>query len=151
MPPRVKKAVNFTPISELDALNAQDDALEAQPAPKHDEDDAVGKAVKQEIVEEAKAIIPPLPPCALDGAPINSKVVVVLADGKRKPILMGPRGESVLAINDVAWTLPVGAKISKDGESKFTARQLDHNRDMKPLVCPTARDAISQFHHHFHG
>ena len=155
---RVKPIANFQPVSELDALIAADEAMEAQPAPKHDEDDKIGQAVAAEVDKEVAAVAPPLPPeppalapCALDGETVNSKIVMIRADGKKRAILMTPRGEVLLALNDVAWHLPEGGKVSKAADGRFVAIQLDHNRHVAPLECATAREAIEKFHAHFHG
>ncbi len=134
--PRLKKAVGFEPIAEVESLPTA--TLEPPPPPPP------LKVLRDEP--------PPLPPCALDGETVNSKVVVIRnTDGKRRPILMTPRGESVLSQNDVAWSLPENAKVSKEAENRFVAVQLDHNRSVPALVCSTAREAIALFHSHFHG
>ena len=170
--PKVTPIANFKPISELDALIEADEAMEAAPPPKHDEDDKIGQAVAAEVDKEVAAMTPPLPPvpsvtavtsaptapeppapppCALDGETVNSKVVMIRVDGKKHAVLMTPRGEVLLALNDVAWHLPEGGKVSKAADGRFVAIQLDHNRHVAPLECATAREAIEKFHAHFHG
>ena len=103
------------------------------------------------LIDERKPVILAEPPCQLDTAPLNSKVVVVRLNGKKRPVLMTPQGEVPLADNDLAWKLPEGGRVQKDGEGQFTAIQLDNNRPDKPLVLTTAREAIARFHQHFHG
>lgn len=103
-----------------------------------------------------RVVAPPVPvpaerPCALDGVPVNSKIVVVLHDGKKHPILMTPAGEKPLTPDDVAFTLPDGARVRKDAETTYTADQLNHNRRIPSLICGTAREAIAKFRGHFHG
>lgn len=147
MPRVVKtKVAPEAPKSELEALNDAEDLI------------LEGALVTATLAPPLppRVIAPPLPvpaerPCALDGAPVNSKIVVVLKDGKKFPVLMTPAGEKPLAADDVAWTLPADARVRKDGESEYVADQLNHNRPVPSLVCGTARAAIAQFHQHFHG
>lgn len=130
---RLKNAVNLKSIREVEAPVVE--AVEAPPQ-------TPPKAPPKE---------PPLPPCALEGAPNNSKIVVVLNNGKKTPILATPQGVYIPVENDVAWTLTTGAKITKVSEDKYIAIQLDHNRAVEPLEGSSVRDVIQRFHKHFHG
>lgn len=90
-------------------------------------------------------------PCALDDAPAGSKLVVLdSSDGTKVPTLNTPSGEAPMALNDVAYTLPVGAKVRKVMQGRIEATQLNHNVVIPPLVTLTAREAIAQFVPHFH-
>ena len=107
------------------------------------------------MVEEEKAV-PIVPvvieeaPCALDGAPVNSKIVVVTMNGERTAVFATPQGLQPLDAKDVAHGLPRGAKISKDAEGSFRAEQLDEPTRHAPLIATTAREAIRRFLAHFH-
>lgn len=93
----------------------------------------------------------PEPVCALDGEPVNSKIVVLRhTDGAKVPVLMTPRGEVALTIHDLAHRLPSGARIRKEGEARYVAEQVD-GEGRPALVTTTARAAIEQFLQHFHG
>ena len=152
---------DFRPKSELDEMIEQD---EAEQAPK------------VEPVVEAKVEKPPVPvvaelpkiptlppidemkpvvyvrPCGLEGAPVGSKVVILDSPGGDKiPTMTTPQGEHMLALNDLAFTLPVGAKVRKVVEGRFEAIQLNHQRPTPPLVTLTAREAMEGFVKHFHG
>ena len=98
----------------------------------------------------APAAPPPQRPCALDGAPIHSKIVVVQRDKGKCPILATPQGESVVSENDIAYKLPPGARVKKEGEARYVAEQLNPMVTKPPLVTTTARAAIEQFVSHFH-
>tara|TARA_R110000868_G_scaffold72237_7_gene210820 strand:- start:544 stop:1011 length:468 start_codon:yes stop_codon:yes gene_type:complete len=88
-------------------------------------------------------------PCGLDDAPIGSKIVVI-RDPEKKPVLNTPAGPFPLANNDVAYQLPEGAKVRRMGPSLFVAQQLNPVITYPDLVTATAREAIAQFHAHFH-
>ena len=116
---------------------------------------AVEKAVEEEVVEVvAPVAVAPIvahrQPCGLDDAPVGSKMVVV-RDTEKQPILMTPNGTVPLANNDVAYQLPEGAKIRRMGPSLFVAEQLNPADANPDLVTATAREAIAQFHAHFHN
>jgi len=157
---------DFRPKSELDELIEQDEAeqapkvesvVEAKPEPK-----AEPKGAPTVVAELPK--IPTLPPidemkpvvyvrpCGLEGAPVGSKVVILDSPGGEKiPTMTTPQGEHMLALNDLAFTLPVGAKVRKVVEGRFEAIQLNHQRPTPPLVTLTAREAMEGFVKHFHG
>lgn len=96
---------------------------------------------------------PPLPTPlhALDSAPENSKIVVVLLDGKSHAVLAGPSGAKELPKDDVAHRLPEGARILKltDGQG-YEATQMSPTVDFPPLRTASAGEAIAQFIAHFH-
>lgn len=134
--PRLKSAINLKVSRETEAPAVAEAPPETPPkAP----------------LEPPAPPKPPVPPCGLDGASVNSKIVVVSDTGKKTPVLMTPGGEVPLAADDVAWSLAPGARINKVSENKFVGVQLDHNRAVAPLEATTARDVIHRFHKHFHG
>ena len=94
--------------------------------------------------------VPPERPCALDGAPFHSKIVVVQVDKGKRPILATPNGELPVAENDVAYKLPPGARILKNGENEYVADQLNPMVKKPSLVTTTAREAIERFVPYFH-
>lgn len=89
-------------------------------------------------------------PCALDSAPVNSKIVVVIVAGKRVPVLMTPDGEKAVTVDDLSYMLPEGARIRKVKENLFVATQLSPAEDHLDLKTVTAREAILEFNFHFH-
>lgn len=91
-----------------------------------------------------------VPPCALDDAPVGSKLVVVRQDGKNVPILTTPDGYREVPPDDVARTLPEGAKVRYVAMARFRAEQLNPVLDKPVLWADTARDAIARFNAHFH-
>jgi hypothetical protein len=97
---------------------------------------------------------PPIPepagPHALDSAPINAKIVVVLLDGKSHAVLAGPAGAKELPVGDVAHRLPEGARIRKIGEREFMAEQMNATEDHAPITRESAGRAIADFVAHFH-
>lgn len=101
------------------------------------------------------AVMEPPPPkgsCILDDAPVNSKLVVVRTESvQREPVLMTPDGEQTVPADDLAHTLPLGARIQRRGPSMFHAEQLDAAEDRPPLVAASAAEAIAKFNGHFHG
>jgi len=141
-------------MSELEALNAQDEAAEAAVetavhAPEGDE-------VVAFHVEPPKVVAPPAPivftrPCALDDALLNAKVVMVQGDEGKVPILVTRDGETMLQRGDIAWVLPVGAKVQRTGAQEFTGTQLSPALDRPPLVGVTARGVIERFVAYFHA
>lgn len=92
-----------------------------------------------------------LKPCALDAAPINSKVVVVRVDARKFPLLATPAGLVPLEADDVAHTLPDGAKVTRLGPTRFIASELGVLDGRPMLETPTAREAIARYIDHFHG
>lgn len=91
-----------------------------------------------------------LPPHALDSAPVNSKIVVVLLDGKSHAVLAGPDGAKELPKGDPAHRLPEGARIRKIGEREFLAEQMSPAEDHAPITRETTMRAIADFIPHFH-
>lgn len=162
MPRVVKKPVppvDFAPISELEALNAADEAADdGLPAPNASNDSRgtlsipIPKAPSKDRTPEPPEAPPaPVVVCALDGAPVNSKIVVIREDGKKRPVLMTPQGEKPVAPDDLAWLLPEGARIIKEAEGKYVGRQLDPAREAPDLIATTGFAVLRQFHQHFHG
>lgn len=109
---------------------------------------AVEKAIAEP--EVAVPVVVHRQPCGLDDAPVGSKLVVVLDDKKKCPVLMTPDGPFPLANNDVAYQLPEGAKVCRRGPNLFSAEQLNPAIGHPDLVTATAREAIEQYHAHFH-
>lgn len=94
----------------------------------------------------------PAPPCALDDAPINSRVAVLQWPGGKPFVqMMTPDGPQPLVHDDYAHSLPLGADIQRKGSNTFVAVQRDATRDDPPLICTTARECIASFTRHFHG
>ena len=90
------------------------------------------------------------PPCALDGAPPNSKIVVVMIGEVRTPVFATPAGVRAIAADDIAHRLPIGAKISVQVDGTFRSTQLDATLDKPDLITTTGREAIERFGAHFH-
>lgn len=89
---------------------------------------------------------------ALDFAPVNTKIVVLLvANNKRQAAMSGPDGHIMLPDGDDAHKLPVGAKITKTGEHTYRSEQLDAVDERTQTVHDTAIEAIAAFTQHFHG
>lgn len=91
-----------------------------------------------------------LPPHALDSAPLNSKIVVVLLDGKSHAVLAGPDGAKELPKGDPAHRLPEGARIRKVAEREFLAEQMSPAEDHAPITRESTQRAIADFIPHFH-
>lgn len=93
----------------------------------------------------------PAPTCALDDAPINSELVVMVWPGySPSPFLMTPKGPVDLSRDDYAWTLPLWAEIRRKGEHTFVAKQREAVDSRPDLICTTAVECIRQFKRHFH-
>lgn len=101
--------------------------------------------------EGASVPEPPHGPHALDSAPLNSKIVVVLIAGKSHAVLATHEGAKELPAGDIAHRLPEGARIFKQAEDQYRAEQLSPTVDHPPLVCTTAGECIARFVGHFHG
>lgn len=97
--------------------------------------------------------IPPNTLHALDHAPKNSKIVVILNQETHKPeaMLATPDGVTRLPDFDPAHKLPEGARIQKIGDGRFVATQLSATVIVPDLETPTAALAIVQFIPHFHN
>ena len=132
------------------------------------------KKKKAEVAEPTPGETPPAAPsgpsCILDDAPVNAKIVVVRDEGKAYPILATPAGSAQVPEGDMAWKLPLGARIRRvatvprgtmrtvKGQTtvvatsySFVSDQLDAVEDRDPLYTATAADACAQFVPHFHG
>ena len=117
------------------------------PAPPSAPERAVAEPVSGGVrVDAPRALVP----CALDDAPVNSKIVVVRADGRKFPLFMTPDGMVELSADDLSHRLPEGARIQRTGPEQFTAIQLEPAVKHPPLVTTTARVAMTQFNKHFH-
>lgn|GEM_PF-5951750 len=102
--------------------------------------------VEEEEIPESR----PTPPCALDGAPVGSKVILHQdAENEKYAVLVTSLGEQRLSTDDIAWTLPRGARIQRTDDG-FRAIQLGAEGMRPDLVTTTAREAIAQFVPHFH-
>jgi hypothetical protein len=98
------------------------------------------------LVERA----PVLRPCSLEDAPVGSKVVVSRNHENEKQVnLTTPTEVILLPKSDLAYTLPVGAKIRRKMPSVFEGILLNPSDLFLPLVAGTARDAVEQFRPHF--
>ena len=128
-----------SPTPEPEAVAAAKDAVQSH-----------ANAVVAAYVEKFDAAIPPRRPCALDDAPVNSKLVVVRSGTERLYILGGPDGEQTVAADDLARTLPEGARIQRAGPTTFIGEQMDPADYRKPLIATTAREVVTRFHAHFH-
>lgn len=83
-------------------------------------------------------------PCKLDEMPAPAKLVVVQdSDGTRKVMLLWADRFHPVDKDDVAWGLPVGARILRTADG-FEASQLDRP-ELPPIVGDTARDLIGKF------
>lgn len=155
----VEVVQDFRPKSELDEFVEE---AEATSTNQQLEGEVVPKGAPTVVAELPK--IPTLPlidelkpvvvvkPCGLEGAPVGSKVVITDTPGGEKiPVMTTPQGEHMLALNDIAYGLPVGAKVRKVVEGRYEAIQLNHQRNTPPLVTLTAREAMERFVAHFHG
>lgn len=98
------------------------------------------------------AVEQPSRPCALDDAPVGSKVVVNrTVEGDKIVRLTTPQNDGMeLPKQDIAYSLPIGAKIRRTMPTVFEATQLDPSVVMKPLLGVTARGVIGAFREHFH-
>lgn len=104
-----------------------------------------------EVIKTPEAA-PVEPPCALEGMPVGSKVVVGPgADGVRQARLTISASNEVIVLpaDDLANTLPTGAKIRKRDVSLFEATMLNPTKPYQPLIASSARNAITQFRAHF--
>lgn len=87
---------------------------------------------------------------ALETSPANSKIVVVLMDGKSHAVLATPAGAHELPVGDAAHRLPEGARIRKLEEGRYVAEQMSPVEDHPPLVTDSVDAAIGGFIAHFH-
>lgn len=132
----------YRAVSELEALNeAEESPVTPSPA-----------MVDLPPTPKATPIVPVviLRPCGLDQAPKNSKIVVVMADGRKAPLLATPAGFVPLAANDWAHALPLGAKVNRVGDTEFVGEQLDDPSGKPLLIAATAQEVIQRFNAHFH-
>lgn len=102
-------------------------------------------------IDETKPVVV-MKPCELEDEAVGAKLVVLSnSEGVKCPTITANRGQWTVLHGDLAFTLPVGAKIRKVAEGKFEAIQLNHQRPQAPLICATAREAMERFVPYFHG
>jgi hypothetical protein len=82
----------------------------------------------------------------LDSAPVNSKLVGT----DQGTVFATPEGARILPKSDPAGMLPVGARIIKTAEGKFTASQLSPSIDCSPLTGSSTMEVVNKFVPHFH-
>lgn len=123
--------VGETPLSEIEAYVRTFDAV--MPA------------------RESEPIVTVAPvPCALQDAPVGSKIVTARNPDGRYVTLITPNDGSIrLPESDLSYTLPVGAKVRKRMAAVFEATELEPKKPRQPLVASTAADAITQFRSYF--
>jgi len=107
-------------------------------------------AIPDVEAEIPEILSPTGPPCALEGAPIGAKVLMHQnGEGAKYAVIVTSAGEQVLPEDDLAWTLPRGARIQRT-ERGYVAIQLGAEGMRPDLVTESAREAIAQFVPHFH-
>lgn len=119
-------------------------------------DRVVAAMVAEKDADHLPVKEPPFPvsqpsrPCALEHAPVGSKVVVSrTTEGVKQVRLLTPEEEMVLPLDDVAYGLPVGAKVRRKMPTVFEGTQLDPEVWYAPLVASSARGCIADFRAHF--
>ena len=89
-------------------------------------------------------------PCALDDAPLGSKVVISRSqEGEKLANLTTPDEVIALPKTDLSYTLPVGAKVRRKMPSVFEGVLLNPSEQIAPLIAGSGREAIEQFRDHF--
>lgn len=122
-------------------LAAADRAVEAMVAEK----DADYLPVK----EPPFPVSQPSRPCALEHAPVGSKVVASrTTEGVKQVRLITPDDEMLLPLDDVAYGLPIGAKVRRKAPTIFEGMQLDFG-PQTPFVASSARAVLTGFRAHF--
>ena len=104
------------------------------------------------LINKLKPVVvmqPAQPPCALEDATRNSKIVVVSEFDVKVAKMMTPKGFYDMEPDDLAHKLPRGARIRKVAENEFVADQIGGSKGTHTF--PTAREAILGFVPHFHG
>lgn len=92
----------------------------------------------------AEPAAPLEPPCRMDEFPAPAKLVVVMEQGgEKKVMLLWADRFHPVGKDDLAWKLPVGAKIQRLPET-FVAVQLDRP-ELEPMYGTSARDLILAF------
>lgn len=142
------KTVEANPRGAPETVPAPEVATEVATEVIDEEGDAMPQAVMQ--------VAAPLPPrvgrpCSLDDAPVGSKIVVSKdTDSVKRVNMTTPNDVILLPSDDVAYTLPVGAKIRRTMPSIFHATELNPSAFYPVLVTSTARDAVERYRDHFH-
>jgi hypothetical protein len=90
-------------------------------------------------------------PHAIDLAPINSKIVVILEQNVPRAMIATPSGVETLPEGDIAHKLPAGARIQKLAADRFEAMQLGATVVQPLLVTASGTEAIAAFIGHFHA
>lgn len=95
-------------------------------------------------------VAPVVRPCALEDAPVGSKVVVSRnTDGQKEAHLITPSDRFLLPKTDLAYTLPVCAKVRIKMPSVIETVMLDSAPNIPPLITSTAREAMERYLTHF--
>ena len=104
----------------------------------------------EETVNPILDIAPPVRPCALEDAPVGSKVVVSRnTDGQKEANLITTHDRILLPKTDLAYTLPVCAKVRIKMAGVVETVMLDSSPNIPPLITSTAREAMEQYLTHF--
>ena len=110
---------------------------------------AEAKDAENVPVRESVVPAPVLRPCSLESAPVGSKIVVGASDEGKVVNLTTPSEVIQLPKNDLAYSLPRGAKIRRVMPDVFVATMLNPQENIRDLTCGSARDAVEQFRVHF--
>ena len=115
---------------------------------------AHAEAVVEAYVEAKDAPVLDVPPvvrpCALESAPVGSKVVVSRnTDGQKEANLITTHDRILLPKTDLAYTLPVCAKVRIKMAGVVETVMLDSSPNIPPLITSTAREAMEQYLTHF--
>jgi len=111
---------------------------------------AVVEAYAEAKDAESVVSAPVVRPCALEGAPVGSKVVVSRnTDGQKEAYLITPADRLLLPKTDLAYTLPVCAKVRIKMAGVVETVMLDSAPNIPPLITSTAREAMDQYLTHF--
>ncbi len=156
-PKKVAPEVTYTAIQSDDReagghcgkSEAKEAAEAAVIAHAHAVVESYAEAKDAEVPVKAPVVVAPvLRPCSLEDAPVGSKLVVSRDPEKGKVArLITPKETLELPKDDLAYTLPVNAKIRRKMPALFEASQL--NADYRTLVVSSAREAIEKYREHF--
>ena len=113
--------------------------------------EAYAEAKDAEVpVTPVLVVAPVVRPCALDDAPLGSKVVISRSqEGEKLANLTTPDEVIALPKTDLSYTLPVGAKVRRKMPSVFEGVLLNPSEQIAPLIAGSGREAIEQFRDHF--
>ncbi len=140
-------------------------SVEVKRGPGRPRKDEAKVAADAAVVEHAHAVVeayaeakdapvldvpPVVRPCALEDAPVGSKVVVSRnTDGQKEANLITTNDRILLPKTDLAYTLPVCAKVRIKMVGVVETVMLDSSPDVPPLITSTAREAMAQYLTHF--